>query len=151
MPFSNLTENHISDETIALLTAALAQVETIIAGFTQNLSAQERRRYGRINEQHKLFTNKVNDYHQTNPELQSPDVDWVEFEKDYKDRQVLEAQILRLKSILKMATDAKILHDYDNYQNALVDYRYAKFKTRTSGGSQYSVKFDELKQFFPRG
>ncbi|WP_251832286.1 hypothetical protein [Kaistella pullorum] len=45
--------------------------------------------------------------------------------------------------------NAKILHDYDNYQTTLEDYAYTSYKA----GSQapgYETKMTELKQFFSR-
>ncbi len=149
MPFSNIIQTHITDAQIVQLDAAIKNIEDVVSQLTLNLSPDERNRFGSINEQNKLLANKIFDYHQTNPDLQSPDVDWNEFESDYRDRQVLETRILRLQSIIKMATDAKTLHDFDNYQNALTDYQYTKYKDETSGGGAYSIKHRELKQFFP--
>lgn len=45
--------------------------------------------------------------------------------------------------------NAKILHDWDNYQAALVDYSYTQYKNN-SGATGYSTKETELKQFFNR-
>ncbi len=150
MPFSNIITTHITDEQYEDLNDALDIVEAILLALTQNLTPEERQRYGSVNEQNKLFVNKINDYHLNKPELQSPDVDWTEFEKDFKSRRLFEAICLRLGSLDKMATDAKTLHDFDNYQNALTDYDYTQYKNNTSGGSAWSVKEDELRQFFPR-
>ena len=45
--------------------------------------------------------------------------------------------------------NAKILHDWDNYQAALVDYNYTQYKNN-SGATGYATKETELKQFFNR-
>ncbi len=150
MPFSNIITSHITDEQTADFDNALSVLQAIASALTQNLTPEERKRFGSINEQNKLLANKVHDYHTTNPELQSPDVDWDEFERDFKTRHILETRALRMTSILKMVIDAKILHDYDNYQNSLTDYFYTKYKNSTTGGGSWSVKKDELRQLFPK-
>ncbi len=148
MPFSNIITSHITDEQTADIDNALNVLQAIASALTMNLTPEERKRYGSINEQNKLLANKVHDYHTTRPELQSPDVDWDEFDRDFKTRQILETRALQMESILKMIIDAKILHDYDNYQNSLTDYFYTKYKNSTSTGGSWSVKKDELRQFF---
>jgi hypothetical protein len=45
--------------------------------------------------------------------------------------------------------NAKILHDYDNYQAALADYAYANFMAGTATPG-YEIKVNEMKQFFTR-
>ncbi|WP_394330402.1 hypothetical protein [Chryseobacterium populi] len=39
------------------------------------------------------------------------------------------------------------MHDYDNYQAALIDYAFTAFKAGTAAPG-YEVKHNELKQFF---
>ena len=46
-------------------------------------------------------------------------------------------------------TNAKILHDWDNYQAALTDYDYAKYKV-TTNATGYQTKVSEIGQFFNR-
>ena len=148
MPLEDLSNIHITEAQRIALNDAIDIMEPIVISFTQNLTPEERQRYGSINEQNKLFANKVYDYHVNNPELQSSDVDWVEFDKDYNDRRILESLILQLDSIRKMLFDAKIRHDSDNYKAALTDYDYTQYKSNAPGGGAWSVKNDELKQFF---
>ncbi len=102
MPLEDLSNIHITEAQRIALNDAIDIMEPIVISFTQNLTPEERQRYGSINEQNKLFANKVYDYHVNNPELQSSDVDWVEFEKDYNDRRILESLILQLDSLRKM-------------------------------------------------
>ena len=46
--------------------------------------------------------------------------------------------------------NAKILHDWDNYQASLTDYDYAKYKASTQAVG-YQTKVNELAQFFTGG
>ena len=43
----------------------------------------------------------------------------------------------------------KILHDFDNYQAALTDYDFSKYKFNTKVAG-YETKVNELSQFFNR-
>jgi hypothetical protein len=76
-------------------------------------------------------------------------VDWLEFEADYQDRTMLETRITRVRSILEVLENLKILHDYDNFQNSLTDYAFTQYKKNTEAGG-FVTKYNELRQFFPR-
>lgn len=149
MPITNLRNEHLDDAQIEDLSAALTQLENATQTLNVNLSAEERSRYGTINEQNKLFVNKVQDYHQNSPAQSTPDLDWAEFEKDFKSRQVLESALARIEAIRVKLLNAKILHDFDNYQAALDDYSWTTYKAGSQGGA-YEAKHTELKQFFTR-
>ena len=114
-----------------------------------NLTPEDRNRYGRVNEQNKLFVGKVYDYAQQRPELRSSEVDWEEFQKDYQLRNFLEGVINQLNNLATRATNAKTLHDYDNYQDALQDYAYTSYRAGSSAVG-FETKHKELKQFFKR-
>ncbi len=147
MPITNLGRLHLTAAQMTAIDTALSTIETAMLTVTQNLSADERQRFGSINETHKLFVNKVRDYRNAQPSLASTDVDWTEYEADYQDRSFADSRLDRLTTVMRMISDFKIVHDYDNYQDALTDYDYAKYKagTKTPG---FTEKVDELKQFF---
>ncbi len=97
----------------------------------------------------KLFVNKVWDYRQHSSVLSSPDVDWEEFEKDYNARVFTESLLGRIESLAYRLESTKILHDYDNYQDALNDYSYSQY-SKGAGKPGFTEKVAELKQFFAR-
>lgn len=147
MPLSNLNNAHLTPAEITAAQDALTQLETALAMLTVTLTPQERSAYGSVNEQNKLLVNKVWDYRQNTPNLSVPDLDWVEFENDYKSRLVMENLQNRLGALQERIKNSKILYDYDNYQSALEDYAYTAYRA----GSQvagYETKMNELKQFF---
>lgn len=148
MPLHDTIQQHVSPEGKTAIDKALSDLETAIKSYVRNLTAEERQRYGSINEKNKLLVNKVWDYRQTQPELSSPDVNWEEFEADYNDRSFIETRMNRIASFIGMMENAKILHDWDNYQNSLTDYSYTQYKADTEAGG-YEVKRNELRQFFP--
>ncbi|MCG8410498.1 MAG: hypothetical protein MI739_04340 [Bacteroidales bacterium] len=145
----NFIKAHISDKQEEEIKTAINNLETSLTGTIINLSGPERRRYGSINEQNKLFVNKVFDYSQNQSLLRSPDVDWAEFNNDYNSRNILESCISQIKNLLDGLENAKILHDYDCYQAALDDYAYTNYKAGTSAVG-YENKQTDLKQFFTK-
>lgn len=127
----------------------IAELEGALEGKLTALTEEERVRYGSINEQNKLLVNKVRDYRANQPQLSSPDVDWNEFDSDFISRAFLEGCADRLKSLVYRLQSTKIMHDHDNYQDALADYAYSQYK-KGAGEPGYTEKVAELKQFFNR-
>lgn len=125
----------------------ITDLEAQFAGKTVSLSESERSRYGSVNEQNKLVINKARDYRQSQSTLSSPDVDWTEFEADFQARAFLESAINRLKALLYALEGTKIMHDYDNFQDALQDYAYSQYK-KSTGADGYAAKVEDFKQFF---
>ncbi len=147
MGISNLNNQHLTKEQKNAVLKTLAELEKQLAILNINLTADDRNKYGRVNEQNKLFINKVQDYAQNQPQLRSFDVDWEEFERDFESREFLEKIITRLNSLATRANNSKVLHDYDNYQDALNDYAYTNFRAG-SNSAGYENKQADLKQFF---
>ena len=148
MPINNLGKKHITAAQITDFDKALADLLAIVTTITTNLMDEERSRFGSINEKNKLFVNGVLDYATTQPNLKSPDVDWTEFQADYDDRKFADTRADKIENLLRMLTDFKIVHDYDNYQDSLTDYDYTKYKASTSAPG-YTEKQAYLRQFFP--
>lgn len=149
MGISNLGNKHLSEDKVAKVKTHITALETELAELNTNLTAEERKRLGSINEQNKLFVNRDYDFAKNQPDLKAPQVDWEEFERDYKSREVLTHFIDRLETLLQNLKNARILHDHDNYQDALVDYAYTNFMAGTSAAG-YEQKQKELGQFFAR-
>ena len=83
------------------------------------------------------------------PNLRDPDVDWIEFEADYLDREILEMLSTRLLSFAYALEKTKIVHDYDTYRAALNDYSHAQFRADRKQ-AEYIQKVNDLQQLFPR-
>ena len=149
MPFDNLINNHFTAAEKTAATTALAALETALTSKFRNLSTDERKKYGSINEQNKLIVNKVHDYRNSQPSLSSPDVDWVEFQNDYDSREFIQSTIARLQNLMDGLDNNKILHDFDNYQASLTDYGYSQYKAGTKSPG-YETKVSEVAQFFNR-
>ena len=147
MPITNLNNKHLTAEQLVAAQDALTNLESALVDIDFNLTSEDRQKYGSINEQNKLIVNKVNDYLVNQPQLASSEVEWEEFRKDFSSRANLEALIARLDNLSTKIKNAKILHDYDNYQAALTDYAYTAYKAGTSAPG-YETNQNDLKQFF---
>ena len=149
MPLKDLIQNQLTVADTDAIAKALTDIENAIKAKTVNLTPDERQKYGSINEQNKLFVNKVNDLHSSQPQFDSSKVNWPEFESDFAIRSNLEKIMLRMKSIVEQLDDTKILHDNDNYQQSLSQYSYISFLANENEPGVTTLK-EELAQFFPR-
>ena len=145
----NIIESKFTDADISAINAALTALENALAGKVGTLTEEERRRYGSVNEQNKLVVNKARDNHQTQPAMSAPDVDWTEFDSDYQARANIETWLNRLNAVKHDLESTKIMHDYDNFQDALKDYSWAQYK-HGAGDDGYSTKVAEYKQLFTK-
>ena len=145
----NIIQDQLSQEEKVLAEDLVSQLENVFANKLASLTEKQRSEYKAIHEKNKLFVNKVRDYHTHSQSMSSPDVDWEEFEKDYQARVYTEKLLGRLESIVYRIQSTKILHDYDNYKDALNDYAYAQY-SKSAGKSGFTEKVAELRQFFPR-
>lgn len=149
MPLENLNSNHYLDTEKATVSDSLNVLESVLIPRIKNLTSEERKKYGSVNEQNKLIVNKVRDYRDSQPNLSSPDIDWEEFQADFNSREFLEKTIARLQTIINGLSNNKTLHDFDNYQMALTDYDYSKYKAGTQAPG-YESKVSDISQFFNR-
>lgn len=73
MGINNLNNRHLTDEQVNTMNDALTSLEKAVEGVNINLIPEDRNRYGRVNEQNKLFINKVNDIAITQPNREKID------------------------------------------------------------------------------
>lgn len=149
MAFENLIQLSFTAEELKKIDDSLAEIEKVLKGKTHNLTPEERKQYGSIAEQNKLFVNKVKLYMEQYPDYVPRYIDKAEFDKDYTAREVLESRMIRLKGITEQVEDTKKLLDFDNYQAALSFYRSIKVLSEEDLPGTTNIVQD-LKQFFPR-
>lgn len=149
MPITNLNNTHLTAAQITAINNALNALETALASINTQLTPEERKQYGSINEQNKLLVNKVKDYNDTQPALSDPSISWAEFNADHTSRLYKENVIYRLDALINRLKNSKTLHDYDNFQTALAEYAHTSFMAG-KGNPGFETKYNELKQFFNR-
>ncbi|WP_293892069.1 hypothetical protein [Flavobacterium sp.] len=150
MPLDNLAKNHFTATEKQQLDGAITTILNIVEAHTYNLTPKERSRYGKIGDQKRLFIDKVRDIQKTQTNLCSPDINWNEFEADYQTRQYAANKLNQLESVATLLLNIKILHDYDNFNDALLDYRYCGYKNRFGNQNGFEQKIISLKGFFPK-
>jgi hypothetical protein len=149
MPLKDLIQNQLSIADVDNINKEIDNIQLAITGKMVNLTPEERQKYGSINEQNKLLVNKINDVHNSHPQFDSVKVNWAEFTADFAIRSTLEKLISRLKTITEQLDDTKILHDNDNYQQALSQYSYISFLADQNEPGITTIK-EDIAQFFPR-
>lgn len=150
MTDKNLASVVFATEELQKLDEALQNIENVLKGKTFNLTPDERRQYGSIAEQNKLFVNKCKEFMEQYPQFVPSFLDKEEFDRDYQARQQIETRLIRLKTITEQLSDTKVLLDNDNYFNSITFYRNVKF---LSGQNVPGIKtlYEQLKQFFKGG
>lgn len=148
MPFQDLGSTHPTDAHQAQFDYHMDQLEALMQQFMRKLSPDENKRLGRVSRTNSLAVDKVHEYHLNMPALQSPDVDWEEFDRDYATRAFYRTRASRLASLARTMTETRRLHDHDNFENALIDYRYTQYKEKTEAGIGYDTKAEQIGQFF---
>ena len=69
MPINNFGQKHPNIDDQQKIDDGLALIEAVLLQLSTNLSDEERQRFGSINEQNKLFANKIMDYALVSPNL----------------------------------------------------------------------------------
>lgn len=151
MPVTNLNNDHFTTEDQEQINNAWSMIMQVLNRKTRNLSPQERKQYGSIAEENKLVVQKVLDYNQNQPHLSSPDIDFIELRADWEDRLFLAGFVSRMVEATNIVNNIRITHDYDAFQNSLIDYKYTKYKMDTEPGAGFESKYNDLLYFFKAG
>ena len=150
MATDNLVSIEFLEEELQKIDAATESIRTVLSGKMRNLTPEQRRQYGRIAEQNKLFVNKAREYMKEYPQYVPPFLDNEEFEKDYKARTQIENRLMQLEGLTEQLSDTKILLDNDNYYNALTFYRNIRYLSGENVPGTTNI-YEGMKQFFSGG
>ncbi len=147
--FENLSQVVFTDEELTKMDNALQALAEVLTDKATRLSAEERKQYGSIAEQNKLFVNKAKELMEQYPQYIPPFVDKTEFDRDYTSRMQLEDRFTKIKRLTELLSDTKVLLDHDNYTNALSFYRNIKYLNSEKMPGVETL-YQELKQFFTK-
>jgi uncharacterized FlgJ-related protein len=147
MPLKDMLQSHFDANERATAISLFNQLRALLEPKLIQINPDDRRRYGSVSEENKKIINKVRDLIEQDPVNVPTEVDWVEFEADYIDRRFLESMRSMMAALLSEIQSTKIIHDFDNYHDALVYYHNQVYRMN-SGASNAEGKVKELKQFF---
>jgi hypothetical protein len=149
MSLKNLISIEFSANEEVELQKALETIQRVLKGKTINLTPAERQQYGSIGEYNKLLVEKVRMYLNQNTDLQPRGFDLVEFDKDYKARQICINLLSLLTNITEQVEDTKVLLDHDNYSDSLKVYRHVRYLADEGEPGLESI-YEDLKQLFSK-
>lgn len=127
MSLKQQVPNELSQADVETINKALDMIQAAIAGKTITLTAEEQPQSGNSNGQNKLLVNRVNEIHNSHPHWDSVQVDWAAFEARVASSATLEKIIRRLQALTVQFDNTRLLHDNDNYQQALYQYQFICF------------------------
>lgn len=149
MPLNDLMAVHMTPEQYQQITVALNTVIDTLRPLSINLTDDERRSYGAINQQNKLLVQKVRELVAAQPTYTNARINWNEFQADYADRDMREQLLDLTSTVVRLLGDAKIVYDRDLWTAALRQYRYVRSLADEQEPGATEV-YNMLKQFFPR-
>jgi hypothetical protein len=150
MPITNLSTVTFTAAEAKKINDALADIKSVIAGKTTNLTDEEKQLYGSINEANKLVVQKVLQFATSNPEIVPTHVDKAELLRDYESRNLLDGWKADTELALSNIANTKILLDYDVFQSCLSVYRNVRYLANEDVAGMNTI-YNDLKQFFPGG
>lgn len=146
---STITDKLVKDHK-AEIEAAITALENLINPNTPVLTSEERSFYGKGGgDSNKLLVDDVKTLSQTQPQLNSPLIDWTEFNSDNAAVSTCKSWIGRMESIVYKLESARMMHDYDNYMDAIDQYSHLDYLSRNNvQGAAEAHKL--LKEHFKR-
>lgn len=146
---STITDKLVKDHKTEV-EEALTKLENLINPNTPVLTSEERSFYGKGGgDSNKLLVDDVKTLSTTQPQLNSPLIDWTEFNTDNAAGIALGQWIDRLKAMVYKLESAKMMHEYDNYMDAIDQYAHLDYLSRNNvqGAAEAHAK---LKEHFKR-
>jgi hypothetical protein len=144
-----LFTSQLTDADMQAIEQNLADIDNILAGKVPELTPEQRRNLGAVDEQNKLIINKVLSSLDSHPQIQPEGINWQRFRQEAVLRELIEGRILQLKAQLHTLESAKILHDNNNLQASLGYYRFLDYLSSVKQGD-VSVLNHEFKALFKK-
>ena len=145
----SLLNSLLNDVDLQAIDHHLQSIDAIISGKVIELTPEQRRNFGAVDEQNKLIINKVLSVVENYPNLLPEGVDWQKFKTEAQLRAMLESVIIKLRDKLYTLESAKIMHDNNNLQASYAFYRYLEYLASVRQGD-VSVLHTEFKSLFKK-
>ena len=148
MAQDNLISIEFNAADLGGLDSALTTIETILNGKVVNLTAEERKQYGKINNKRENWVTKVRNYITQKPEIKPLSLDLLEHDKDLAARTAIFPRLNRILAIKDALQDTTMLISSDLYDNSLAVYGNVKEMAKRNVPGITPI-FDDLKAQFP--
>ncbi|MDO4881062.1 MAG: hypothetical protein Q3983_07265 [Capnocytophaga sp.] len=151
MALENLINIEFSAEELEKIDGLLSQLEEVVKSKFINLTAEERKEYGRVGSRTEDWITRVRNYMNQYPDLVLRHIDTQEFEKDFAARQALLPRLKRLQAITTRFDDTTLLVGTDLYNASISYYKGVKASAQTNAPNAKVVYEDLKDQFQGRG
>lgn len=146
---STISDKLVKDHK-AEIEAAITALEKLINPNTPVLTSEERSYYGKGGgDSNKLLVGDVMNLSKNQPQLNSPLIDWTEFNSDSAAASMCKSWIDRIGSIAYKLESARMMHDYDNYMDAIDQYSHLDYLSRNNVQGAAEAH-SQLKEHFKR-
>lgn len=145
MSIDGLSEKHFEIGEMRMMKEYAQKIIRLIQSKTLVPTIEENAAYENLSDKNKLLVSKVMHLRNIEPALFSADIDWNEFYKSYADNVFIKSAILTFECIIKHLENARIVHDYNNYQLALKEFEHSEAQKATD--NRQEKKYNELKSF----
>ncbi len=133
---------------LATMDTALTNLEAALAGKVVNLTVEQRKIYGKINNKRENWIDKVREYSTQMPAIIPSYLNIAEHDKDIVARKAIMPRLNRLESIRRSMEDTAMLLGADLYNNSLGIYGNVKEMSKRNVPGITPIHLD-LKEQFP--
>ena len=148
MAQDNLISIELTPAELTALDGALTTIETTLNGKVVNLTAEDRRQYGKINNKRENWVTKVRNYLTQRPSIKPNSLNLAEHDKDLAARTAILPRLNRILAIKDALQDTAMLISSDLYDNSLAVYGIVKEQAKRNEPGITPI-YDDLKAQFP--
>lgn len=129
---SSITDKLVKDH-LKEIEEHLTALEQLVNPNTPVITNEDRHLYGRGGgNANKLLVADVSQLSQTQPQLNSPLIDWAEFSNDNIAGSTIGGWVSRITAVAYKLESAKMMHEYDNYNDAIDQYAHLQYLSRNN-------------------
>ncbi|TCN72879.1 hypothetical protein [Acetobacteroides hydrogenigenes] len=147
---SSITDKLVKDH-LKEIEEHITALEQLVNPNTPVITNEDRHLYGRGGgNANKLLVADVSQLAKTQPQLNSPLIDWSEFASDNLAGSTIGGWVSRINAVAYKLESAKMMHEFDNYNDAIDQYAHLQYLTRNNvqGASE---AYNQLRGHFRKG
>jgi hypothetical protein len=148
MALENLISIAFSKEETDKINKSIEDINDVLANKVINLTPDERKQYGRINNRTEAWIDKINTYMEQNPKLVPFYLDKNEFDKDREARKEFLDILKKINSLQEGMEDTGMLLSTDIYHAALAFYHNVRIASNQNVAGVTTI-YKDLAERFP--